>query len=279
MSRLVTAEFLKVFTTKLWWVLLVPVAVIAMVVGFAGATIAGLPALVEEAGFIAPVVALTMPISMQQATIFAVILGLIGGAGEFRHKTITATYLTGSSRSAVLAAKAITYGVLGLLYGVVTALLCALGAMLGSGIESFPSAGDTLAIAAAGSAAVIMWTVLGVGIGTLMSNQVAVLIVVLVYMLFLEGLISLILRIPQLGLADVPPLLPGAGSTALQTEHGITVFADRFGDEAFGVREGLEALIGVPGQLSWWAGGLLFAGYAALFLAAGWLAGRRRDIS
>jgi ABC-2 type transport system permease protein len=279
MRRLVLAEFLKVLTTKLWWVLLIPVAAIAMVVGFAGATIAGLPALVEEAGFTAPAVALTMPISMQQAAIFAVILGLIGGAGEFRHKTITTTYLTCSSRGAVLAAKAITYGVLGLLYGVVTALLCALGAVFGSGIESFPSAGDTLAIAAAGSAAVIVWTVLGVGIGTLMSNQVAVLIVVLVYMLFLEELISLVLRIPQLGLADVPSLLPGAGSTALQTDHGITVFADRFGDEAFGVREGLEALIGVPGQLSWWAGGLLFAGYTALFLAAGWLAGRRRDIS
>jgi ABC-2 type transport system permease protein len=279
MSRLVVAEFLKVLTTKVWWALLIPVAAIALVIGFAGATIAGLPALVEEAGFTAPAVALTMPIAMEQATIFAVILGLIGGAGEFRHKTITTTYLTGSSRGAVLAAKTITYGVLGLLYGVVTALVCALGAMVGSGIESFPSAGDTLAIAAAGSAAVIMWTVLGLGIGTLMSNQVAVLIVVLIYMLFLEGLISLILRIPQLGLADLPPLLPKAGSTALQTEHGITVFADRFGDEAFGVREGLEALIGVPGQLSWWTGGLLFAGYAALFLAMGWLVSCRRDIS
>lgn len=279
MTRLLVAEFFKVFTTKLWWALLIPVAVVAIVIGFAGAAIASLPDVVDEAGLTAPAVALTMPISMQQTTIFAVVLGLIGGAGEFRHKTITTTYLTGSSRGAVLAAKAIVYGGMGLLYGLVTAVLCATGAMINSGTASFPSAGDTLVIAAAGTAGVIIWTVLGVGIGTLISSQVAVLIVVLIYMLFAEGLISLILRIPQLGLADIPPYLPGAGSTALQTDHGISAFADSFGDEAFGVNEGLEALVGTPGQLSWWAGGLVFATYAAAFLTGGWLVSQKRDIS
>jgi ABC-2 type transport system permease protein len=278
-NRLLRAEFYKVFTTKLWWALLIPVALIASTMGFAGAAIAGLPALVEEAGFVAPAVALTMPISMKWVTIFAVILGLIGGAGEFRHKTITTTYLTGSPRGAVLAAKAVVYTAVGLAYGVITALLCSLGVLITSGTDSFPSTMDTLAIAAAGSAGVAAWTLLGVGVGMLISNQIVVLIVVLIYMLFLEGLISLIMRIPQLGLDEFPPYLPGSGSTALQTGHGIEVFAKRFGDEAFGLREALQGLVGVPGQLSWWAGGLLFAGYAALFLACGWLVGRQRDIT
>jgi len=278
-SRLLLAEVCKVFTTKLWWALLIPVVVIAGVIGFTGAAIAGLPAVLEETGTTVPAVALTVPISMKQTTIFAVILGLIGGAGEFRHKTITTTYLTGSSRGAVLAAKTITYAGLGLLYGVATFGFCSFGALISSGTDSFPSAADTLMIAAAGCAGVTAWSVLGVGIGTLISNQVAVLIVVLVYTLFFEGLLSLVLRIPQLGLDGVPPYLPGAGSTALQTDHGITAFAETFGDEAFGVRDGLESLVGTAGQLSWWAGGLLFAGYAAMFLAAGWLAGRQRDIT
>lgn len=279
MSRLLVAEVYKVFTTKLWWALLIPIAVIATIIGFVGAAIAGLPEVVEEAGFTSPAIALTMPISMKQATTFSVILGLIGGAGEFRHKTITTTYLTGSPRGAVLAAKAAVYGAMGLLYGALTAMFCALGAMIRSGTDSFPSVGDTLAIAAAGSAGVAIWTVLGVGIGTLISNQIVVLIVVLIYKLFLEGLISLILNIPQLNLDDLAPYLPGAGSIALQTGHGISVFADRFGDEAFGLREVVEGLVGVTDQLSWWAGGVLFAGYAALFLAGGWLVGRQRDIS
>lgn len=279
MSRLVVAELYKVFTTKLWWALLIPVALIAVLIGFTGAAIAGIPSIVEEAGFTAPAVALSMPMSMQAATIFGAILGLVGGAGEFRHKTITTTYLTGSSRGAVLAAKAVTYAILGLLFGAVTALLCALGAMLRSGTDSFPSAADTLAIAAAGTGSVMLWTVLGVGVGMLLGNQVAGLIVVLVYMMFGEAVIRTILSIPQLNLDGVPPYLPGAGSTALQTSHGIEVFAGKFGDEAFGMREGLEAMVGVAGQLSWWTGGLLFAGYAAAFLASGWLVGGRRDVS
>ena len=279
MSRLILAEVYKVFTTKLWWVLLIPVALIAVVIGYAGAAIAGLPAVLEETGTTVPAVALTVPISMKQTTIFAVIVGLIGGAGEFRHKTITTSYLTGSSRGAVLAAKTVVHAGLGLLYGLATFACCSLGALISSGTDSFASATDTLAIAAAGCAGVIAWCVLGVGAGMLIGNQVAVLIVVLVYKLFLEGMLSLILRIPQLGLGDVPPYLPGAGSTALQTGHGIAAFARTFGDEEYGVREGLEGLLGTAGQLSWWAGGLLIASYAALFVAAGWLAGDRRDVS
>jgi ABC-type transport system involved in multi-copper enzyme maturation permease subunit len=278
-NRLLLAELYKVLTTKLWWVLLIPVVVIAGAIGFTGAAIADLPAVLEETGTSAPAVALTLPISMKQATVFALILGLIGGAGEFRHKTITTTYLTGSSRGTVLAAKVITYAGLGLLYGVATFAFCALGALASSGTDSFPSAADTLAIAAAGCAAVIMWSVLGVGIGTLASNQVVVLIVALVYTLFFEGLLSLVLRIPRLGLDGVPPYLPGSGSEALQTDHGITTFARTFGEEAFVVRGGLEALVGTSGQLSWLAGGVLFAGYTAAFVAGGWLAGRQRDIT
>lgn len=279
MSRLVVAEFLKVFTTRVWWALLIPVAVIAAVVGFTGAALAGLPDLVDELGRTTPAVALTLPISMKQTTIFAVILGLIGGAGEFRHKTITTSYLTGSSRTAVLAAKAIVYGTMGALYGLVTASLCVLGAMARSGADSFPSAGQTLVIAVAGVAGVVLWAVLGVGIGALVSNQVGVLIIVLVYMLFAEGIISLLLRIPQLGLSDVAAYLPGSSSTALQTTHGIVVFSDSFGDESVAVYDAVEALVGSTGQLTWWGGGLLFATYAAVFLTGGWLVGDRRDIS
>jgi ABC-2 type transport system permease protein len=279
MSRLLLAEVYKVFTTKLWWVLLIPVVVIAAVIGYAGAAIAGLPAVLEEAGMTVPAVALTVPLSMKQSTIFAVVLGLIGGAGEFRHKTITTTYLTGSSRGAVLAAKTAVYAGLGLLYGVATFAFCSLGALVSSGTDSFPSVTDTLVIAAAGCVGVMAWCVLGVGVGMLFSNQVAVLIVALVYMLFLEGLIGLILSIPALGLDDVPRYLPGASSTALQTAHGIAAFASTFGDEQYVVRDSAEALVGNAGQLSWWAGGLLIACYAAVFVGAGWLVGDRRDIT
>lgn len=279
MRRLLLAEYYKVSTTKLWWALLIPVTFIGLVIGFAGAAIAGLPAIVEETGGTLPAVALSLPIAMEQCTTFAVVLGLIGGAGEFRHKTITTSYLTAPSRGAVLAAKAVVYGGLGALYGLATMAACATGAGLRSGSSTFPSLYDTVVIAAAGIAGVAIWCVIGVGIGTLVSNQVAALIVVLIYMLFAEGLISLILRIPQLGTAELAVYLPGAGSTALQTHHGINVVAETFGDEAFGAREALEDLVGVSDQLSWFGGGLLVAAYAAAFAAAGWFVAGRRDIT
>jgi len=279
LARLCVAEALKVFTTKLWWALLIPVAVIAGVIGFIGATIAGLPDVIAETGTTAPAVALTVPISMRQTTVFAVVLGVIGGAGEFRHKTITTTYLTGPTRGTVLAAKCVVYAGLGLLYGAATFACCALGALTRSGTDSFPSAADTLVIAAAGSAAVMVWCVLGVGLGMLISNQVAVLVSVLVYVLLLESLVGAILSIPRLGTGELTRYLPGAGSGSLQTDHAIRTFADSFGDEAFVAHQTTEGLVGDAGQLSWWAGGLLFAGYAAAAMAAGWLASQRRDIS
>lgn len=279
MNRLVVAEFHKVFTTKLWWALLIPVAAVALVLGFAGAAIAGLPDLVEDAGFTTPAVALTMPLAMQQTTIFAVVLGIVGGAGEFRHRTITTTYLTAASRGAVLAAKSIVHAGLGLLYGLATTLMCTVGAVVNSGTDTFPSVTDTVAIAAAGTLGVIAWCVLGVGIATLISNQVAVLVTVLVYKLFAEGLISLVLGVSGSNAEEITRYLPGAGSAALQTDHGITVFANAFGDEAFGVRDLVESLVGSSDQLSWWGGGLLIATYAAAVLAAGWTVSRQRDIT
>jgi hypothetical protein len=279
LSRQLVAESYKVLTTRLWWALLIPVAAIAVLVGFIGAAIAGLPDVVDTAGTIAPAMALTVPISMKQASVFAVVLGLVGGAGEFRHRTISTSYLTGASRGAVLAAKAAVHAGFALVYGVTTFACCALGAVIDSGTQSFPPAADMVAIAAAGTAGVIGWCVLGVGLGMLIGNQVAALVTVLVYVLVAEGLIGLVLRIPRLGLAELSHYLPGAGSTALQTGHGIAIFARSFGEDEFVVEQAVQALVGRSGQLSWAAGGLVLTGYAALAVAAGWLVGGRRDVS
>jgi ABC-2 type transport system permease protein len=279
MTRVLAAELVKIFTVKLWWGLLIPVGVIAALAGFADAAIAGIPEIVAQAGGTAPALALTLPLSMKQTTIFAVLLGLIGAAGEFRHKTITTAYLTAPSRTSVLAAKAIAYGALGFGYGVVTALLCSVGALLSSGTDSFPSAAEWLTITAAGTTAVIMWAVLGVGIGSLISSQVAGVVLVLVYLLLVENLVSLILRLPQLGWEEIPPYLPGPAAIALQTDYAITAFVRHFSGGPFGLRQVVEAIIGTAGQLSWVAGGALFLGYTALALAGGWLVSRRRDIS
>ncbi|HEY0636726.1 MAG TPA: hypothetical protein VGD67_03700 [Pseudonocardiaceae bacterium] len=280
MRGLLHAELLKVFGTRVWWGLLIPVAAIAVLLGFAGAAITGLPSVTEETGVAVPAAALMLPISMKQSAIFAAVLGVIGGAGEFRHRTIATTYLTAPSRGAVLAAKAAVYGVMGLGYGLVTALAGVLGGLAGSGADAFPPPGDTLLVIGAGCLGVALWGVLGVGLGMLLANQVVVLIVLLVYLVFGETLIALALTLPAIGTEDLPRYLPESGTTALMTDHGITVFAEVFGEEyAFATREIVEGLVGDAGQLSWWGGGLLLAGYTAAAVGGAWLRGARRDIA
>jgi ABC-2 type transport system permease protein len=279
-NRLVLAELRKIFSTKLWWGLLIPVGCVAAVVGFAGAWFGDLALAAEDfEGERLPTLALTVPYCMQQTTVFAVVLGLIGGAGEFRHKTITTTYLTAPSRGHVLAAKLIGYGALGVLYGAATAVVCSLAALVRSGGDAFPSPAEWLAITALGCVTTLAWTVLGVGLGTLISNQVAVLISVLVYKLLLEGVASIILQIEQVGLDEVARLLPGAASAALATDYGIGAFLRVAGEDGEEVRFALEGLVGSTGQLPWWGGGLVFAAYTALFTVAGWLVSRQRDIT
>jgi len=45
------------------------------------------------------------------------------------------------------------------------------------------------------------------------------------------------------------------------------------------IRFGLQFAAGAPGVQSWWESGLVFAGWAVLFFAAGWALNQRRDIT
>src|SRR5437763_15665759 len=109
MGGLVKAEFRKVLTTHLWWALLIPVAVISFGAGWAGTTMGSLDTPQSSIGRPLPLGLLTVSLSTNFCTIFAAILGALAVAGEYRHKSITTTYLTGSPRGAGLGAKLIAY--------------------------------------------------------------------------------------------------------------------------------------------------------------------------
>lgn len=278
MRRQLRSEQLRIVTTSLWWVLLIPAVAVALVVGFSGAAIAGLPDLAQDSGS-APAVALSLPTALELATLFAVALGIVGGAGEFHHRTITTTWLTAPSRTTVLTARSIAHAGLGLLYGVITALACLAGALLRSGVDTFPPARDTLVIAAAGMVGVALWCVLGVGLGALAGNQVAAQVLTLVYLLIGERLLAVLLGLVGSPAADLARYLPGFSSSALQTDHGLTVFAAAFGEQAQVTHEIAEALVGSADQLPWWGGGLLLAAYTVAVGTAAGLRCHRRDIT
>jgi ABC-2 type transport system permease protein len=274
MGNAVKAEFRKIFTTKMWWALLIPSVVVAFVVSLGFALIQrSSPSAITQA----PSALAGLGVSLIITSIFAAIYGAMAISGEFRHRTIGTTYLTGGSRGAVLAAKLIAYTGMGLLYGVTTLIFATLGALVGDGSDALPSAGSWLLVALVGIVIIMLWTLLGVGLGGLISNQIAAVVLLLAWGLAGENILKVLLS--AMKATSVGHYLPVESAN-----DSLVVFAyDRFVSEARllpGVNlSDLQGLPQVAGLPPWWVGGLVFIAYAAVFALAGWAVSRRRDIS
>ncbi|MDT7657854.1 MAG: type transport system permease protein, partial [Pseudonocardiales bacterium] len=107
-----------------------------------------------------------------------------------------------------------------------------------------------------------LWAVLGVGLGTLINNQLAAIVGVLVYLLLVEQIISGLASLSNFGRID--DYLPGGSASASLT--GLA------GSEPFG---GSFSGLGLP----WWLALLIFFGYAAVAVLAGAAAAQRRDVT
>lgn len=272
LGRLVLAEYRKIFSTKLWWTLLIPVAAVALLFTLAGGGFAGVLA-DQPGGVDLPFALVTLGLTMGFTATFAAIFGALALGSENRHRTITTTLLTGSSRQAVLTAKLVAHGSVGLLYAAVTALFGVIGATIGSG--ALPSAAAFAAVAATGGLAVLLWTLLGIGVGYLIGNQVAAVLALVLYSLIISPLIGGILtaaEIPRVG-----DYLPDGASTALTTDLAVRELGADGGSGRLAAELGTD-LTGLA-TLPWWAGGLLLAGYAVLLVGLGALADERRDIT
>lgn len=107
MIRLVRAEFDKLFTTKLWlWLLLGALALTAMFLSFTIAFdgVEGNP----QPTLDTPEGQRNLFASAAGASTFALLLGIIGVTGEFRHQTATPTFLATPHRGRVIVAKLIS---------------------------------------------------------------------------------------------------------------------------------------------------------------------------
>lgn len=265
MTGLLRAEFRKVRTTRMWWGLLLgglastAISVVATVLtagtrqggGFSGPT--NIPTLSSPA-----VLRSVYGGGFTGMYVFALILGIIAVSGEYRHQTITATLLATPRRGRLVLAKLISYTGWGLLYGLVgTGFAVALGATL-IRIKGFPAGltadrvPQTLALAVLG---VVIWAVFGLGIGTLLRNQIAAILLSLGVTLLVEPIATLLLNHFHYG--GVAKYLPGSASNAIIQ----------------GVSSGQLAL------LTWWAGALVLAAYGLVFATLGAALTLRRDVT
>ncbi|SFX96566.1 ABC transporter permease [Streptomyces atratus] len=264
MNALIKAEFRRLAATRLWlWALLAAVVL--------GGGMVGAVTLVGPENFDRPAPGLDTEdgvrsvLGMLSFTVFLpAALGTLAMTGEYRHRTVTYTFLHAPRRRQVLTAKLVAYGVAGLAYGLVltgTAGAAFFGGAAARGVTPGMATGEVLELLLRPALAMAVYTLLGVAAGALIRHQVAALAVVVGYLYAGE---FLLMTIP--GVKLLYPLLPGGATAALT---GFDYAADTMA---------AELATGPVPLLSPVGGGLLLTGYAlaAAFVAV--LVPMRRDV-
>ena len=250
MIRLVRAEWTKLFTTKVWLGLLlgsvVMVAAFAVFfTAFAGEEESGLPAVGT------PLYEDLILSTAANANILFLILGIIGMTQEYRHRTATPTFLTSPRRGQVVIAKLIAYALVAAVFALVVVIVNYVVVAIHAGARgAAPSLdGDNLATMAASLVALVIYAVIGVGLGALLRNQVGAIVGGLVYLFVIEPIIR---SVPAT--AGAYKWMPG------------------------GALEALTATFQGPELLEPWQGGLLLLGYGLAAAFLGTVLAVRRDV-
>ena len=248
MIRLVRAELTKLATTRLIYGMAAAMAAFAVLTVAANILgVEGAPPLSADS---LPVL-VAAPVTLLSGA--ALLLGILGMAGEFRHQTVTQTFLVTPDRGRVVAAKLVVYPLAGI---ALTLTILAFTAAVATGWLAAKGITPSLlharvvgqvllgAVLAAGLCGLV-----GVGVAALVRNQVAALVGVVVWVLLVEGLLMSLLHAPS----SMAKWLPSAAAAALTNPGGA----------------GLSRL----------AGALLLTGYALALALIGTRLVVRRDIT
>jgi hypothetical protein len=248
-NALLRSELLKLRTTRA--VVVYPIALAAITAlgtaGRVGAASGGerfeesfQPDLVGAAGF---------------AGVLALIVGITAATAEFRHGTITPTFLVCPVRERVLAAKALTATAAGCVLALTAIGVAAAVSVPWLAALDVPLAlGDGDVMVRAGRVVLggCLWGAFGVAVGAVVHSQVGALVGALVWLLLVEPLAGLVLDV--LDVAGGGKFLPG---------------------------QALDAVTAPPGQdlLAFWPGLGVSLAYLAQLGVLGALRTRRRDVT
>ncbi len=278
MTGLIRSELRKAFTTRIGWGMpLAQFLLAALFVGIAGAFMLFVAVPGPTGGEGAPmgdsleptVLARTLYTGgMQVGYLLSLVLGILSMGSEYRHKTLTATFLSAPRRGRVIAAKVVALTIVVVVNGLAHlagALVTGGALLLAADKAVFPEAGDLLGVLARMLLVFVLWGLMGLGLGVLIPNQVAALFVGVAFAFLIEPLLGVFIGMVD-ALADVARFFPSQASmAALSLYEGMDTAT-------------VEQAGGNPDQLTWWVAALVLLGYAAVMTVIGWVLTQRRDV-
>ncbi len=269
MTAALRTEWRKIITTRAWWInaLVMFAYMIVMAAIMAASFVLGMRAAegqpTEDPMVLDPlsVASSVYTLAVALGYIFPVILGAMVVTTEFRHHTITPTLLAEPRRTRVLSGKLIAVipcAVVVAVCGVGGAVVGGALTLVAMGEPTFLSDPEILRTIGMSVVALVVWSLVGVGFGSVLTNQVAAIVVLLVFTQFVEPMLRLLLA--QFDATEmVSKFLPGAAGEAIA---GSSLYVSS----------------GLAGLLAPWQGIVVLLGYAVAFLAIGRCTTFRGDI-
>ena len=243
MKTLIHTELLKLRTVRSPWLVLAA-APLLVIVGISG--------LVVSSGDVDPTQQGQALAHVGLTSVFTLVFGILAVAGEYRHKTITDTYLSTPSRSRVITAKLIVSACLGALCGVVSTIVgLAVAAAWWSDKGASFAWGQSSMWATIGGA--VAWNAafaaIGVGVGALVRSLVGAIAAALAWIALVEGVVGQLV-------GNLARWLPFNAGQALGAAARPMMADD---------------------LLPRWGGAVVLAGYTALFAVLAVTTSMRRD--
>jgi ABC-2 type transport system permease protein len=247
MINLVRSEILKIRSTQVWfWMLLTSVALTVLFTLLSVLTISGdTPKdAIDYYGIFT---------SGAGAWVALLVLGLLALTTEFRQKTITPSLLATPNRWRFLIGKTLAYVAIAIVYGLICLIINVLLALLCLQLKGFPiSFGDGVGGGIVKEfVSFVLLAFFGIGLGALVRNQAAAMVIGIVYLFIINPLLA---GIPWIRKAY--PFEPGG---ALNAFNSRTSDAGGLSDVPH-----IHPLVGGLILLVWCVGLLVAGGYLSL---------------
>ena len=269
MGGAITAEFRKFFTTRMWWGMAIGVflcggalaVVYALLVAGSSTQGPGGPGGPRFPGLGDPtMVATVYTAGLSTAYLLTLTVGVMSIGSEYRHMTITSTFLATPKRVRVMIAKVASLLGIGVFYGLVF-LLGSVGvgasAIALKGYSPVPDVGTITRVLGLSLLVLGLWALIGLGAGILIPNQVAAILIAVGAAWIVLPLAGFLLGLVSWG-KPIVPYLPSEATSAMVGQINANTNVE---------------------LLSWWAGALVLVVYAAVLAGIGSLLTIRRDVT